>query len=184
MTKLRMTQEYFDWMCHLVGNKKGSRGRSWQMLLGCLNEHNFVPMLDMDQNRADDGTDLRYRFAYEKGYTRSAIAAYLDDGPCSVLEVMVALALRCEEHIMGDPAMGDRTGLWFWEMVHSMGLSSMDDDRFDPDRAIDIITRFNQRTYQPNGKGGLFTVNQCPDDLRELEIWYQMMRYLNTYLEN
>ena len=98
--------------------------------------------------------------------------------------MMVALAVRCEEHIMGDPAMGDRTGLWFWEMVHSMGLSSMDDDRFDPERANGIITRFNERTYRPNGKGGLFTVNQCPDDLRELEIWYQMMRYLNKYLEN
>lgn len=184
MTKLRMTQEYFDWMCHLVGEKKGSRGRSWQMLLGCLNEHNFVPMLGMDQNRADDGTDLRYRFAYEKGYTRSAIAAYLDDRPCSVLEMMVALAVRCEEHIMGDPAMGDRTGKWFWDMVDSIGLSSMDDRRFDIELVNRMIDRLNRKTYKPDGTGGLFTVKRCSDDLREMEIWYQMMRYLNKYLEN
>ena len=41
--------------------------------------------------------------------------------------MMIALAIRCEEHIMDDPDAGDRTGQWFWSMLVSLGLGSMDE---------------------------------------------------------
>ena len=46
------------------------------------------------------------------------ISAYLDNKTCSVLEMMIALAIRCEEHIMDDPDVGNRTGQWFWKDVY------------------------------------------------------------------
>lgn len=50
------------------------------------------------------------------------IASYLDNRPCSVLEMIIALAIRLEEHIMDDPDIGNRTGQWFWDMIVSLGL--------------------------------------------------------------
>lgn len=99
--------------------------------------------------------------------------SYLDNRPCSVLEMIIALAIRLEEHIMDDPDIGNRTGQWFWDMIVSLGLGSMDDSKFDKAHAIDVIRRFLDRDYGRDGKGGLFTIEHCRYDMRDIEIWYQ-----------
>ena len=139
---------------------------------------NLIFLLPKDENRAEDGIALRYRFAY--GYHSPASAETFLDGPCSVLEMMVALAIRCEETIMDNPLIGDRTGQWFWGMIVSLGLGSMMDDRFDEDYVDFVINRFLNREYEPNGKGGLFTIKNCVQDLRDVEIWYQICWYLDS----
>jgi len=83
-------------------HERYSRRLSYQKLLRHLHNIDFQYMLPMDGNRAEDGIDLRYRFGYEKEYEGSTIASYLDNSPCSVLEMLIALAFRCEEHIMTD----------------------------------------------------------------------------------
>lgn len=174
-----LENEYFEWMCKLVYDEKYFKHRSYQKLLTYLNNREFVYILDMDGNRAEDGIDLRYRFGYENHCDYPIIAHYLDVRPCSILEMMVALAFRCEEHIMGDPDIGDRTGQWFWGMVASLGLENMDDVGFDERYADGIIERFLNREYKRDGKGGLFTVKHSHRDLSSIEIWYQMHSYLN-----
>ena len=169
-----MQDDYFEWIYALV-----SRARpSWRKLLRLLHKREFVYILDMDGNRADDGTDLRYRFGYEQGYGPTVILTYLDNRPCSVLEMMVAISIRCEEHIMENPDVGDQTGRWFWGMIESLGLSAMSDGFFDEAAANRVITTFLRREYRPDGRGGLFVVEGFPGDLRKIEIWYQMMEYL------
>ena len=81
---------------------------------------------------------------------------------------------------MDNPAYGDRTGQWFWNMMSSLGLSSMSDDIYDRDYVEYAISRFLNREYEPNGKGGLFTIRDCEVDLRNVEIWTQMCWYLDT----
>jgi hypothetical protein len=122
--------------------------------------------------------DLRYRFAYENSYESSIIVTYLDNRPCSVLEMIAALSIRCE-HIMENQDLGNRTGQWFWDMLTNLGLISMDDTKFDRKHVGDAISRFLNREYKPNGEGGLFTVNHCGKDLRSIEIWYQACLYLD-----
>ena len=56
----------------------------------------------------------------------------------------------------------------------------MSDNHYDETYVDEVITRFLDRDYQPNGKGGLFTIRHCDDDLREVEIWYQLCWYLDT----
>ena len=175
----RIRNAYFEWMIHLVCDGKYSRKLSWRKLFRLLHETEFVYILEMDGNRADDGIDLRYRFAYESGYNANVIDAALNDYPCSVLEMMVALAQRCEEHITDDPESGNRTGKWFFEMIESLGLIDMDDKHFDKVSAADILVRFMRREYLPSGQGGLFTIGNDRYDMRAGEIWYQMMWYLN-----
>ena len=107
-----------------------------------LHRIEFTYSIPMDGNRAEDGVDLRYRFGYENGYSSSMISTYLDNRMCSVLEMMIALAIRCEEHIMDDPDVGNRTGQWFWNMIVNLGLGSMNDSKFDRDYVEDIVQRF------------------------------------------
>ena len=109
------------------------------------------------------------------------IASCLDNRPCSVLEMMVALAIKIEEQIMDDPDIGNRTGLWFWKMIENLGLKNMRDAVIDTDYVEKIIFRFLDRNYQRDGSGGLFIVHGH-GDLRNVEIWYQMLWYLNDIL--
>lgn len=182
MTEKELSREYFKWMCQLVCGKRYSKTLSYRRLLTRLNEIEFTYLIDLDGNRAEDGINLRYHFGYENGYDSRMIASYLDDCPCSVLEMMVALAVRCEEHIMADSELGDRTGQWFWNMIVSLGLGSMMDSRYDEEYVDSVIYRFLNREYERNGKGGLFTIEHCPRDLRGVEIWYQMSWYLNDFV--
>ena len=145
-----------------------------------LHNTTFTYLIPKDQNRAEDGIDLRYRFAIVCNYSEDL--DYILDmlaGPCSVLEMMVALAIRCEENIMENPNMGDRTGQWFWGMVVNLGLGSMTDDRYDRRYVSNAIRTFLDRRYSPDGQGGLFTVRHCDEDLTNVEIWHQLCWYLD-----
>lgn len=180
MNRDEIRNEYFTWLCELVCDDDRDDGYSYQKLLRHLHNTEFIYLISKDRNRAEDGMDLRYRFADNfspDDYHR--VMRYLD-GPCSVLEMMVALANRCEVDIMDDPNVGNRTGQWFWGMIVNLGLGSMVDVRFDRYYVADTVSVFLNRDYAPNGEGGLFTVNNCEHDLRDVEIWYQMCWYLDS----
>lgn len=176
--KDRVNDEYFEWICELVGNKRYARGLTYRKLLMRLHDIEFTWVIPMDENRADDGINLRrkYMLHHDVDYN---IYDYVN-GPCSVLEMMVALAVRCEENIMDDALISDRTGQWFWGMVRSLGLNSVNDSNFDIDYVDDVIASFLNRDYRPDGKGGLFTIRNCDSNLRDVEIWWQLNWYLDS----
>ena len=174
-----MTSQYFDWQRETVCGRWEPRNLSFYKLLAFLFQQDFIPSCEMDESRAEDGRDLRYRFAQERNIPYAAVNNATSGIPCSMLEMMVGLSIRIEEHIMADSEAGNRVGQWFWNMVVSLGLAAMDDARFNDCRARFIIDRFNQRAYQPNGAGGLFTLISPNVDMRKLDIWYQLMAYLN-----
>jgi hypothetical protein len=45
-----------------------------------------------------------------------------------------------------------------------------------------VLDRFLDRDYEPDGRGGLFRVKHTDEDLRFVEIWYQMNWYLDELL--
>lgn len=147
-----------------------------------MHHREFCYSIDLDGNRASDGVDLRYRFGDDNGYLQAVIADILDVRGSSILEMMVALCIRCEESIMDDPDIGNRTTKWFFDMIDSLGLSDMTDENFDEDRVNYILDVFLDREYEPNGKGGLFTLKHPRHDMRNAEIWYQCMWYLDEVL--
>ena len=168
--------KYFEWMMDILCRGRYANNISFRKLLLKLHHTEFRYSIPRDENRADDGIRLRYRFACSSDDKDSA--RYLT-GPCSVLEMMLALAIRCEI-IMEDPLVGNRTGQWFWGMIRSLGLGTMIDSRFDEEYVEAAIDRFLDHEYEPNGKGGLFTIKDCKDDLRTAEIFYQLCWYLDS----
>ncbi len=180
MTKNELNNAYFEWMYQLVCDDEYSRGLSYRKLLYLLHDTDFTYTNPLDSNRYEDGIGLRYRFGIDRGYCEDMIVEYLDIRPCSILEMMIALSIRLEEHIMDDPEIGNRTGQWFWDMIVNLGLGSMDDAKFNKRRAIDILNRFLNRDYERDGKGGLFRIEHSKYDMRDVEIWYQANWYLNS----
>ena len=178
-----LVNAYFEWMYDLVTEEDPRKRKCYRRLLMALHTIDFEYSMPMDGNRYDDGINLRYRFGFEKDIDDANIVASLDHMPCTVLEMMVALSMRCEEHIMDDPDIGNRTGKWFWDMIDSLGLAEMTDDRFDFDYVEEVIERFLMRDYERSGKGGLFYIPENKVDMRKEEIWYQLMRYLNWIIE-
>ena len=174
-------KEYFEWLYNLVQGQRYSKEVSYCELLRYLHSIKFRYTIAKDRNRAEDGRDLRYRFAITnyRGAVDTDLVLDVLEGPCSVLEMLVALSLRCEETIMDDPHIGNRTAQWFWGMISNLGLSSMQDCRFDAGYVDHVINVFLDRKYEPNGRGGLFTVRHCHRDLRRVEIWNQLNYYLD-----
>lgn len=180
MTRHELKRRYFKWLCGLVYDPNTST--KYDILLNELHKVPFRYHLAMDANRESDGLNLRYRFAIHNGLDHEEVEEELSDIPCSVLEVLVALSDRVEQ-IMEDMDMGDRTGLWFWTMIVNLGLGHHTDSNFDYDSFIYIIDRFLDREYESNGEGGLVTLRYSEDDLRDVEIWCQIMWYLNEVIE-
>lgn len=178
--KDRIINIYFSWLCDFVCFERFSSEISYRKLLMVLHKTEFTYIIPMDVNRANDGIDLRWRFVCEHPEFDDA-ELYLE-GPCSVLEMLVALSLRCEETIMDDTRFGNRTSQWFWGMITNLGLGSMSDERFDKRYVKDRINIFLNREYSPDGKGGLFKIRNCEYDLRYIEIWTQLNWYLDTII--
>lgn len=169
---------YFEWLYEIVCKGRFHKNISYRKLLGCLHSINFkvVKRCRNDINRAEDGIGMRRRYYLATGRN-------VDTGePCSVLEMMVALAIRCEETIMDNPSLGDRTGQWFWSMIRNLGLSDMLDVNFEDKYVREKIDIFMSRQYEPDGHGGLFIIKNCRRDLRDVEIWYQLCWYLDQFV--
>lgn len=180
MSRVNIKDDYFNWMYDLVSKGRYSSATSYRKLLSYLHEVEFTYMYTKDEDRAYDGINLRHRYALTTNRYRHVSKA-LNGDPCSVFEMILALAIRCE-NTMDDPLLGDRTGQWFWRMIVSLGLGGMTDSLFDRQEAEKIMSRFLNREYSPEGRGGLFTIKGCDRDLRYMLIWDQHCYYLDTMI--
>lgn len=169
--------EYFNWLLDILGNKSSD----YTNLLKELFTTEFVWTIELDSNRASDGICLRENFADAKRYSVDKVNEAIDF-PCSVLEMMIALAVRCETHITIDNKIGNQSYKWFWRMINNLRLSSMTDANYKQSYTKNRLDIFLHREYEKNGVGGLFTISDDSVDMRKIEIWYQLQRYLNELI--
>lgn len=170
-----LRERYFQWICQIAMN---GEAENHQRLLRFLFDKDYRYILPRDANRESDGIDLRYRFGYASDAPLSQITFELDDSPCSVLEMIVALALRCEESIMRDFEMGDRTYEWVRNMLKNLDIF-FDDDHFNEAIVNHRVELFLDRNYAPDGKGSLFKLKHPYSDMRYVETWYQAMWWID-----
>ena len=145
-------------------------------LLMVMYETDFVWALDLDEDRVDDGLLLREELAVSK-----------PEKPCSVLEVLIGIARRMD-YILSDDISGDRTRVWFWEMVENLGLKTWTNliiwhtpgARFSIQT---VLNRWMTRCFEVDGTGSIFPLKYPKYDQRDQTITYQMNAYiLENYL--
>lgn len=179
---MNVIDKYYRWLCSRICDRNHPYS-SYSELLNVLFEVPFTYTIEMDRNRDFDGRELRYLFADSNYIPSLEITVSFSDKPCSILEMMVALSIRCEDQIMYDPDIGNRTGDWFWDMIENMGLIYQTNKTFEPNVVFKHIDRFLQRRYKANGDGGLFKLKNPKEDMRKVEIWYQLMWYLEELFD-
>ena len=182
MDVMAVRVDYFNWMVDMVCANRYAGPNSFRSLLAYLHTVDFKYRMVNDSDRAQDGVGLRHRFALSNRDIPYDLVIVALDTPCSLLEMILALAIRCEESIMNDPRLGDRTAQWFWKMITTLGLGGMTDRLFDEEYAEEVVARFMERKYEPDGNGGLFRVRNVDCDLRRKSIWVQMCLYLDTMI--
>jgi hypothetical protein len=162
---------YFNWLCaKVVDSKVTSPSLTYWELLRTLHRTEFVWLLSGDDNRAEDGKELRREFI---------IAADLPDDPawrldigCSVLEMLIAFSKRAA--YMTDGNAYD----WFWIFLHNLGLTEFTDDHANLNAINEILETFIWRMYEDDGTGGMFPMNTYREDERTVELWFQLCEYL------
>jgi len=165
--------DYFSWLVSFVSFNGVEKYKKLLMFL-------YMTPFDggaLDENREIDGTDFRYRFFTQFSISPPDRSPILEL-PCNMLEMMIALSVRCEEQLMSDPELGDRTSFWFWGMIKNLKLYCMTDDQYNVHYVKNAIDILKFKKYKPNGECGLFTTS-APVDMRTIEIWDQMGWYLN-----
>lgn len=172
-----LIKPYFEWLSGLAGVVQ-ERGTYW-CLFGKLYSKEFYGLVPNDDNRSIDGQQMRKTFIDEyMPFDDDTVAI---DGPCRVLEMLIALAIRCEVHVMMDPEKGNRTKQWFWIMINNLGFGDFTDLEYSNqistniDENLDILL---ERKYDTDGLGGLFPLQHPFGDQTEVEIWYQLNQYL------
>lgn len=168
--------EYFEWLTYV-----SNIGKDYSMLAEILHERTFYSIVHNDENRGEDGKVLRKIFEQETLFDDYSCLA---DRGCSMLEMLIGLAIRMET-ILEDPYEGDRTVRWFWEILDNLGLSKYTNYELKYHNKLtevqEIIDNLLERRYSRSGKGGLFPLKNAKKDQRKVEIWYQLSAYL---LEN
>lgn len=184
LTRVATLDEYFAWLCELVDINRPYV--SYNMLAKALHDKPFKWFVPNDDNRAFEGKNLREQFCEENGI--AYVYDYFSED-CSMLELLIALAFRCES-IMADQNGDIPMKEWFWMMLGNVGLDKFTDvehyDNWEGGIVDDILNRIIDRTYHRNGRGGLFPLKSHKKDQRKVELWYQMSSYLveNYYTED
>ena len=164
---------YYDWLVYLIAPDYHQR-EQYSELLFALYSIEFYWVVPRDRNRAKDGLELRDQFEHETGL-------YCDCyGSCNCLEMLIALAIRCENELMYmyNPKLGDQTDRWFWMMIDNLELMDYVNECFDYEEVDDILTRFMSRNYGPGLKYCPFPVSVFVSDFEKMELAYQMNYYI------
>lgn len=178
-----LKDSYFDWIINKLFDNKTTMDL-YTPLLRTLNSIPFEWSIELDENRQKDAQDLRYIFGDENGYYESEICRELDIVPPSLFEVIAALIFRVQDSMLGDFDVVITNQQIILDCLKSLKLNDLTGDMsFDDLYYIDnIIGTLYSREYEYNGEGGLFTVESPKSDMRDTELWYQMMWYLNEKL--
>lgn len=167
--------EYLQWIKGIIKDPRGWMLPVHVKLIDKLYTTEFLVQDENDRPRENDGYDLRWRFIWDKYYPMhyDVVVPNIREGKCSILEMMVALSLRMDENF--EIPVSDI----FWIMVKNMGLLGETDNVYDDENVVEILDKFNNRMYEPNGHGSLFYIRDTDEDMRNISIWDQLCRWVN-----
>lgn len=162
-------EQYFAWLKNQIAPEYGRRSsKTYDGLFSLLYHKEFVWIIPNDDNRVEDGLDLRTEFLGGGHYD------VLQQG-VSILEVLVALSRRLAFNGGGDPTM------WAWRLLENLGLDRFKDplNRRSIAAADDILEQMIWRQFERDGRGSFFPLRYAREDQTKTELWYQMNAYIN-----
>jgi hypothetical protein len=166
---------YFEWLYSLIKDSNRN-GKPYTFLMNQLHDTTFYSLVPNDDNRGKDGEDLRIRFMDH--YESHVQPLY--GRPCTLFEMLIALAYRINEIMIGEP-FELSVSECFWLFIQNLDLEQYHDETKYADYAKDVefnIRKFLERTYDYNGIGGIFPLKRAKRDQRTTEVWGQMADYL------
>lgn len=158
--------DYFLWLIAQIGIPQRNRN-TYNDLFMRLYETEFVWIVPHDDNRLQDGLELRREF---NGRKRG-----INEMPCSLLEVLIGLSRRVAWTT-------DRSAeYWAWQLLDNLRLTKSSDPLTGrkAERVEETLEALIWRTYDRDGNGGFFPLNYPRDDQTKREIWDQMNAYVN-----
>jgi hypothetical protein len=167
-------EEYIEWLYGFVASVRNRNpARSYWQLFRKLYRTRFEWYVHNDDNRAEDGIELRHHFIDQSDHDEVPHQWMTEE--CTMLEMLIALSRRAAFESTG--ALGD----WFWRMLDNLGIRGATDEIWSGivERTVeDALERVNRRTYEPDGVGGLFPLRNARTDQRQLELWAQLSSYI------
>jgi len=173
--------EYLTWLYGVIFGHQ-IETQYW-LLANTLFKIDYYWTIPNDDNRGEDGKQFRHDFSL--GYFNALRSWW--DGPCTVFEMITGVACRMED-ILENPVRRSNIGDWFILLISNLGLKSFTDDNWSSDKEHEVHKKIDillKRNYDRYGNGGLFPLegSRVKNDQRKVEIWYQMMSYIDESFE-
>jgi len=167
-----LDETYFTWLYGQVSSvEETNPSKTYWDLLRALYKKEFIWVVPNDDNRAEDGRDLRIEF-FDNMNIHVGGKDWAMFG-CSMLEMLIGVSRRLAFEAEGRPQT------WFWQLIRNLGLNRCTDNKPLPKKRVDdCLDQVIWRTYSPDGTGGLFPLKDPQKDQRQVEIWYQLSAYL------
>ena len=162
--------DYLEWICTERLRLDEKDIKLYFKLFGCLLNVGFASGHPNDARRESEGLNLRDDFEYETGLYLEGLMPR-----CSFMEMLVALAYRCERQLMRSAYYGDRTSQWFFDMIDSLGLRDCTGPKWSSSTASYIQDKCE---LMMNRKICLFDYKGAKKNINE-EIWKQLSAYIN-----
>lgn len=166
---MRPNLTYFQWLCDEVGIYGYFQEESiGSVLFRIQYTYRFV----LDENRAIAGTNLRQEFTDIYGAPEDEVKT----GPCSVFEMLVALArdFASNADISVKQAYSD--------MMFNVGLIPVSImDTKDEDDIFRTVDQWLEGRVNERGDGTPFPLNFYDGDARHLDLWSQMNIYIHEH---
>jgi hypothetical protein len=159
---------YFNWLCAKVIDPWS---KTYRDLLIILHKTEFSWVVNMDENRALDGVELREDFLNESLVDTDFA---WEASPCSMLEFFIGFAKRANFQV------NRSVREWFWEFMYNLHLDEYRHITSDQEviEIENILSTLIWRQYESNGSGGMFPIARAEHDERCTEIWYQFCDYV------
>lgn len=177
----KMWYDYEKYLLRSIGfSKKG-----YENLLRYLHEipYEWDPLVPFDENRGRDGEAQRYYFFKSIGIKGGNF-----EYPCSVLEMLVAFAVRFGTDWLGydEEDMNEHYERVFWLFIHNLGLDEMSDkwefyheDYGFYEKIDEIIGFWLKREYKNDGIGSIFPLKKRAKGYNRLEMYKQIFEFMN-----
>lgn len=173
---------YFRWLYDQVVPVLDIEGvSSYWRVCSIMHSMIFKDLVEYDSNRIAEVTTLRDEFLMTLKRPTPHDRNDILFPDATIFEVLVMLAKRANLMVEMDLMK------WFQLFLRNLRLDRFHDCYCMTGRTGGInrtLTRFNNRTYRPNGNdGGLFPLAHPTRDQRRVELWYQMGAFMNENMQ-